>query len=230
MRMFVILGLLLLGVGCDVQRGRVVIHEAPAAESPAVNLPVALRQTNWADSRGSGSCVIASSCSMVQWQNNPAAAKFMRENFAGGQTETSIRQKLDSMRLRYAYTNRANEAFLQWASDTRRGAIIWYYPSHCVTFCGFERSETVAGREVAVILDNNRVRNFIRIPRAEFLEKWRGYGGFALTVLGSPVPPPLYERWSANDGPDSDSLPVPARDSILDWLFVRLRGWRSAGV
>ena len=69
----------------------------------------------------------------------------------------------------------------------RRGAAIHFnfppdYNPHAVTFCGYNNG-------LAVILDNNRTDRLIRIPKHEFLTRWRNYGGYALTVVYSPAPP-----------------------------------------
>lgn len=79
-------------------------------------------------------------------------------------------------------------AFLVWASQTRRAAIIWYKPSHCVAFVGIS---VVGGKEMAVIQDNNRPGTFEQYPLDEFIRKWRGYGGFACTLLLTPPQAPI---------------------------------------
>jgi len=56
-----------------------------------------------------------------------------------------------------------------------------------VTFAGFGKDAN--GREVAWILDNNRPERFIPVEKGEFLRRWAGYGGFALTTLYEPFPP-----------------------------------------
>lgn len=181
--------------GCDEQtapRARLLPQPQAAIESPpAVNLPPALRQTNWTSAAGEGSCVIASTVSLVRWQRQYQVADFFRRTYSGGQTATSIQQKLTAAGIRFVCTEPENgqpadSAFLQWASDSRRGAIIWFYPSHCVTFCGFGVDD---GKSVAYLLDNNRTQRFIKIPRDQFLRAWAGYGGFALTTLGDPIAP-----------------------------------------
>ena len=78
-----------------------------------------------------------------------------------------------------------NPEFLEWAAKTRRMAIIWYFPNHCVSFCGFGKQN---GREVAWLLDNNRTKKFIPIEKNQFIAEWRGYGGFALIPTMTPAP------------------------------------------
>lgn len=182
-----------ISIGCSPPR--IAITPPPGHESPkAINLPESMRQTNWLYS-GEGSCVIASTISLLRWQNNLAAADRLRRNYGGGQTAASIQEICRRERLRFSATESSDVEFLKWCSRTRRGAIIWFYPGHCVTFCGFSTSRN--GDTYAIILDNNRVKTPIRIPANAFLRDWRGYGGFALTVLGNPAPMPLYDRWNS---------------------------------
>jgi hypothetical protein len=172
---------------------RGVYAPSGALEVPVANLPGPLREWNWTDSQGSGSCVHASTVYQLRWQNHLELAEWWRKSHAGGETASSIRGYLDKAKVPYQFTEAADPAFLDWATKTRRGAIIWFYPSHCVHFCGFAKNEK--GDEVAMLCDNNRVERFIAVPRAQFLVKWREYGGFALSVMFSPVPPPLFPGW-----------------------------------
>ena len=174
-------------VGCEEQWREV---SAAFTEVPAANVPLKLREKNWPDRNGSGSCVIASSCSVLQWHNRPDLASKFRKSYAGGQTEKTITDIWRANKIPFI-APRTNEDYgdpelLQWASDTRRAAIIWYFSNHCVTFCGFS---THKGQEVAWILDNNRIERFIPIPKQQFLTEWRGrYGGWAAVPLLTPAP------------------------------------------
>lgn len=176
---------LMIVAGCDVQeRWEKLPGRAP--EVPAANLPVGMRPHNWVDANGSGSCVIASSCFHLQWCNLERLAQRFRQRYAGGQTETSIQQKWAENDIPYATVpSPGDPEFLEWASRTRRGAIIWYFPNHCVHFCGFAMFE---GQEYAFINDNNREKSFIRIPKRQFISEWRGYGGYAQATLLPPAP------------------------------------------
>jgi len=192
---FALLAIALLATGCvanpSSHREPRLLPPIAAAEVPAANLPVNLRPFNWTDARGSGSCVNASTVFNLHWSNNPELADWWRRSHAGGETSTSIRRHHDERNLRYFYTLRADPALLDWCTATRRSALIWFYPSHCINFCGFHRDES--GREVAYLLDNNRPRNWIKVERSKFLKEWAGYGGFALALAADPVPPPLYD-------------------------------------
>jgi hypothetical protein len=173
--------------GCDMKRWREL--RSKLVEVPAANVPAPLRYKNWPDAKGSGSCVIASSCSLFEWANRHDLATKFRKSYAGGQTEFSIKQKYQANGVPFVAPMTDNEygdpSLLQWASDTRRAAIIWYFPNHCVTFCGFSQWQ---GKEVAWLLDNNRTERFIPIPKVQFITEWRKYGGFCAVPLLTPAP------------------------------------------
>ena len=195
----VLVGLLLCFAGCEQTQWREIIRKD--TEVPVANVPKQLRQTNWADAKGSGSCVIASSCSVFQWSNRPDLATKFRKSYAGGQTDSSIKTKWKAANIDFVAPTTDSEygdpEALQWASDTRRAAIIWYFPNHCVTFCGFGKHE---GTEVAWLLDNNRVERFIPIEKRKFLADWRGiYGGFYAIPLLTPAPSLPYVGYEATN-------------------------------
>lgn len=181
--------------GCNDQQWREL--SCPVVETPAANVPSVLRYKNWPDSKGSGSCVIASSCSAFEWGNRPDLAQKFRKNYAGGQTENSILQKYADNKIRFVVTKDpkivereggyryGDPKILELCSETRRACIIWYFPNHCVTFVGFSQWQ---GQEVAWLLDNNRKERFIPIPKGQFLTEWRGFGGFAAIPWLTPAP------------------------------------------
>ena len=183
--------------GCTVPVDQVprIVPAMAVNEIPGANLPVDLRPYNWTDRGGSGSCANASSVYNLQWAAKPDVAEYWRRTHAGGETDRSLRAKHDAAKQPYYYTLRADPALLDWATRTRRSAVIWYYPSHAINFCGFHR-EPGDQRTYAYLLDNNRPQRFIKVERSEFLRAWAGYGGFALSLAAPPVPPPLYDAVS----------------------------------
>lgn len=169
--------------GCDVPV-RVRPLPAPAPEAPAVNLPLALRQSNWVSANGEGSCVHASLTSHLRWQNELALAEIWRRSHSGGEYDSRLRERLDAAKVPYAFTREGNPAFLDWCSQTRRGAVLWWKPSHCCTFLGWVQKDQT---QFAAILDNNNTRQFELTERSQFLRLWAGYGGFALAVTREPA-------------------------------------------
>ena len=148
-------------------------------EHPVMNLPVAARCRNYAG----GSCVIASTISLLRWQGLDELAERFRRLYSGGQSADSLHAKLDANHLRYAFTTRGDVRFLEWAIRTRRGAGITFYPMHFVNLVDLTPTHVV-------LLDNNCVERYITLPRREFEDRWRAYGGWATTVVYAPAPPP----------------------------------------
>ena len=157
---------------------------SPAIEQPPANLPSQLHQSNWLGPKRQGSCVHASMTSHLRWLNQFALGEFWRSTFADGEWDSRLRDRLDANDIDYAYTLKADPRFLDWASDSRRGAILWWKPGHCCTFMGWVERD---GQQYAAILDNNRTGRFELTPREQFIRLWAGYGGFALTVLADPA-------------------------------------------
>jgi hypothetical protein len=174
--------------GCDVDQEVIDFEsEVQAIEQPIANLPGPLRYTNWTSRAGKGSCVIASSCSMAAWCGENELADFLRRSYSGGQTQTSIQEKLTAAQVPFICTESTDVAVLEYATRTRRMAIVWFYPRHCVSFCGFGVSPE--GWECAWLLDNNRVEEFIPVPKDQFIRDWNQYGGFGLVAILTPAPP-----------------------------------------
>lgn len=173
----------------------------PIAEMPVVNPPPALRQQNrlGGPKGDEGSCVHASLRSMMRWQNQTAKSEEMWSQYSGGEYSSRLRSRLDEKGVKYAYTESGNLALLDFAHDTRRGALLWWKPSHCCTFCGWVE---IDGRTFAVILDNNKVNQYELTERSQFHRLWAGYGGFALTTLGDPPAPPPYRSFARIADPD----------------------------
>ena len=171
------------------------------SEMPVVNPPMELRQQNrlGGPNGNEGSCVHASLRSMMRWQNLFADSEKMWSQYSGGEYSSRLRSRLDAAAIKYAFTESSNLSLLDYAHETRRGALLWWKPSHCCTFCGWV---DVGGKTFAVILDNNKVNQYELTERSQFHRLWAGYGGFALTTLGDPPGPPLYrsfERVAQND-------------------------------
>jgi hypothetical protein len=149
--------------------------------APVVDLPPAWRTSNW----GGGSCVHASTVHLLHWQGQHELAAWWREAYSGGEYASRLHARLAAAGLRYAYTVDGDEAFLEWALRTRRGAGITYFPNHAVNLVHLDA-------ERAGLLDNNRVEQIVWIPRAEFLARWKAYGGWAWTLVYDPPPPVPY--------------------------------------
>lgn len=175
---FYVVGILLLSLA-PMASGQ----SAPCREMPTVNLPPSLRCANW----GGGSCVHASTVMLLRWQGQFEMADQWRATYSGGEYAQRLNQRLEAAELCYAFTLRGDEGFLDWALRTRRGAGVTFWPGHAVNLVHLD--EQWAG-----LLDNNRLESVIWISRAEFIPRWRHYGGWAWTLVYAPPPPLPYRR------------------------------------
>lgn len=174
---------MVLASGCT-ERLDVRALPAPAVEQPPANLPAQLHQRNWTGPLGQGSCVHASLTNHLRWLNQIELAQQWKNTYSDGEWESRLRARLDAADVDYGYTVKADPRFLDWASQTRRGAILWWKPSHCCSFMGWVERD---GRQYAAILDNNYPGHFELTEREQFVRLWAGYGGFALTVVRDPA-------------------------------------------
>lgn len=193
MKRLCLLALLICLLGCDEV---INVRPLPAPDPmvPTCHLPVELRQRNWLGDRREGSCVYASLINHVRWLNLPKLADEIRGKYGNGEYETRLKANLDAMGVKHASVSNADPRFLDWCDMERRGAILWWKPYHCCTFCGWVTRHD--GKQYAVILDNNRPEDFELTEREQFVRLWAGYGGFALSVIADPannVPYPSYE-------------------------------------
>lgn len=206
-RLIVYLGLIVAGlvvlmsVGCDQpDPTQYVALPMPAAEHPVVNPDYSIRQRNWrgGETGQEGSCVHASLSSMLHWQNQFDLARNWRSKYSGGERDNRLRDRLDEMQIPFAFTRNSNLHLLDIAHYTRRGALLWWKPSHCCLFCGWVRD--TKGTVYAVILDNNATDHYELVERSQFHRLWAGYGGFALTTLYDPPSPPIYKSYERIEG------------------------------
>lgn len=210
-RLFAIALAVLCLAGCDGLAPMPAATPKPL-ELPVVNVPRAEREWNW----GGGSCVHASTVMHLRWQNAMELADYWRKTYAGGESYNGLTSKLNRNKVPYyataggggqdiAWEARDFAAFcadrggsygtmvgdvdvLERCTAERRGGVIFYYPNHSILFCGFGPPTKGQG-ESAYVLDNNRIEQYIEIPKQEFIRKWRGYGGVCIVpTIGSPRP------------------------------------------
>lgn len=204
--------------GCDAINDLPAATPKPV-ELPIVNVPRAEREWNW----GGGSCVHASTVMHLRWQNAMELADYWRKTYSGGESYNGLTSKLNRNHVPFyataggggqdiaraealdftrfissrggSYGTLAGDVdVLERCTQERRGGVIFYYPNHSILFCGFGPSATKPNSgEVAYVLDNNRIESFIEIPKAEFIRKWRGWGGVCVVpTIQSPRPPIPY--------------------------------------
>ena len=167
----------LLVAGCEAPRP---IVPAPPKERPTVNLPLVLRQQNWADG---GSCTWATMVSLLRWQGRYRSADWVRQHYSGGTWVDSLAEGLDVANVRYAYVANGDVKFLEWACQTRRGCgIAIRGGKHMVALVYLDS-------KWAALLDNNSVEEYIWVPRETLLAEWRASHGWAITPVYDPAAP-----------------------------------------
>lgn len=172
--------LILASIGCSEPK---TYQEPRVRELLPINVDV--RIDNYAD----GSCMHASMSTLLHYLERDQSAKWWRNTYRGGELPLELVYKAENLGFEVEYTYSADQKFLEWVSKTRRTAVITYKPYHAVLFVEFVDWN---GEKYAKILDNNNTRHYEYVPKAEFLQLWRYFGGFALSLN---VPPPAPDLW-----------------------------------
>jgi hypothetical protein len=153
-----------------------------APERPIVNLPAALRQSNWSGSQGEGSCVHSTTVSLFRWQGRYKTAEHWKK-YGNGESPDGLAAKFDREGIRYAYVTNGDVRFLEWAIRTRRGCGVTVMGgAHYVALVHLDA-------KWACLLDNNSVEKYKWVPRESFLVEWKSSYGWACAVLYTPAPP-----------------------------------------
>lgn len=148
-----------------------------------IEIPRERRQKNWIGDRGQGSCVHAAMVHLFHWQGRHDLARSWAARYANGETADGLAAKLDNAGVPFAETRAGEEAFLEWALRTRRGAaVVVQNGAHMVNLVGLDFRE-------AHLLDSNFPERIERRPRDDFLREWRQSGGWAVTPVGTPAAP-----------------------------------------
>ena len=193
------LAVLSIATGCSDAPNLVMLPDhvqpVPIADNPADN-----RVENWTGvsrhgHRG-GSCVHASTLDVLLSIGRDDLAdhwwSLRNHGYEGPETGNGILEKFREQDIPHFYTDTADTRLLEYASATHRPGIIFYYPSHCVSFREF--ATMADGSEVAILLDNNFPDKYIVIDRDVFERSWRYYNGFAAFPWLEPVTPRTFPR------------------------------------
>ena len=180
-RVFSVLVLLASVAGCEVNQN--LGMSAPKKERPTVNVPAALRQSNWIGNQGQGSCVHASMISLFRWQYRLKTADYWRKSYGDGEYPEDLAARFNKEGIRYAYVTNGDVRFLEWACRTRRGCGITVMGgAHMVALVHLDD-------KWAAILDNNSVERFIWVPRETLIAEWKASYGWAVTPIYTPAAP-----------------------------------------
>jgi len=178
-RLLLVLVLLVPFAGCETT----LVTKPVKKEMPTVNVPQADRQSNWLGSQGQGSCVWATTISLLRWQGRYHTADWIRSNYGGGEWPEDHAAKLDTAGVRYAYVTDGDVRFLELACRTRRGAGITVMGgAHMVALVHLDA-------RWAGILDNNRVEKIIWVPRETLIAEWKASYGWAVSPIYAPAAP-----------------------------------------
>jgi hypothetical protein len=152
-------------------------------EWPIVNVPMALRQENWVGDQREGSCVHATMISLLRWQGRYNKANKWRQTYANGEWPAGLASKFDREGVRYAYTDKGDVAFLEWACRTRRGCGITIMGgAHMVALVHLDA-------DWACLLDNNNVSKYKWVPRRTLIAEWKASHGWAVVPIYTPAAP-----------------------------------------
>jgi hypothetical protein len=186
--------------GCSAPGPELVYLPDQPQPPPAANLPVDLRIKNYIgtdqDGDRGGSCVHVTTRMNFRAAGDYDLDLVWFENatrgYEGPETAGRLLDKLNRQGILFAATEDGEVELLETASREGRWAIIFYYPSHAIAFCGFD---TIDGREVALLLDNNFPESYIVVEKQLFLDSWiHAYGGFACVPWITQVVPRTYPR------------------------------------
>jgi hypothetical protein len=165
---------------------------ASFARADLADVPKEVRQENYVKKcpdcgeehdRFPGSCVHASTITMLRWHGMDELADWWRENYHSGETLHGLTSKLDEAGLKYAFTDTGDVSFIEWAVRNRLVVGLAYKPSHWINLVDLTD-------EHAVLLDNNRIGEYEYIPRAEFEAAWKNqFWGVAVVLVYEPSPP-----------------------------------------
>lgn len=153
------------------------------AERPQVNVPIALRQSNWKH-HARGSCAHAALITALRWQGQFELADWWRRHHGGGAGVADMHAAMDAAGVRYAQTHdEADESFLEWAVATRRGCV--------VATNGFTHAVFLVhiDDQYVGLIGVNFTDPVIWVDREEFLNEWRASRSWAFAVVYSPAPP-----------------------------------------
>lgn len=169
---------------------KAVIVGRGKVEVPVVNVPRKLRQGNWLrpGTRDDGSCCHAALVSLLRWQGQYTLADGWRRTHSGGEFTWTMKGDLDKAGIPYAWCQNGDPKFLEWAVRTRRGACIQYRDSP-ESKCHHMVNVVHLTDKWVGILDNNDVRRFKWMDRADFMRNWQSSEGWAFTPCFSPAAP-----------------------------------------
>lgn len=143
------------------------------ADAQIIQPPKEIRQANYGPS-----CAHAATITMLNWQEQPEMGAWWRQSYRGGETFYGLSSKAIYAKLDYAILRNGKLGILEYATATRRGAVIDWGGRHAVFFCGF------LGDTASIVNPNtSRIHTF---EKNAFIAYWRRSGGRSFMTLYSP--------------------------------------------
>jgi hypothetical protein len=171
-----LLAIMLFCSGCEEQSEAKTDLPAVTVIPPPIDVPRPVR--NYLCHRR-GSCLHAAVQDLLRWRGLTAEADYWRAHFGGPANVQDVAAIADKLGLRHSEIENGDEAFLEFVTLNQLGAAIYWQVDrphdHAIVFCGFDRGD-------AVLLGVNRPE-LVRMPKAEFLRRWRECDGGAFTIL-----------------------------------------------
>ena len=143
-----------------------------------LGLPAEFRIDNY---KG-GSCVHASTATLLHWQGMHGMAEWWTRSYAHGEYSPRLNRRLDAAGLRYAYTMDGDIEWLRKCCRLRLGCAVNWPKSHMVTLVGIDD-------EWVYLIDNNSTERITRRSLSQFRREWTGW---AVTLVYTPPPPTPY--------------------------------------
>ena len=181
-RILFALVLLVSVAGCEV--ARTLGMPAVKKERPTVNVPAALRQSNWRGPQGQGSCVHASMISLFRWQyrlqDGRLLAADLRRRRVAGRPGREVRPRGHPVRLR-----RPTETCGSWNGRAARGEAAASRSWAGRTWSHLSISTTSGPRSSTTTTSSK----FIWVPRETLIAEWKASYGWAVTPIYTPAAP-----------------------------------------
>ena len=131
-----------------------------------------------------GSCGHATTGMALRWLQLESLGDRWWGTYRGGENFGRHCNRLRRHGIKFIYTTDGDVELLNYAAKSRRGAILYFPPGHIVFFAGYKDG-------MAVILDNNRIRQHEFHEWNRLVQRWIANGGEAIVITDG-SPPPQY--------------------------------------
>lgn len=138
----------------------------------------------WRQRNRSGSCGHASTTSALRWLQMQDKADEWWGTYRNGENFNRHLSRLRAQGIKYVATDDGDERILEYATWSRRGAVVYWPPVHIVNYMG-RKGDSV------YILDNNHVGRYDTHDYHTWVRSWKRNGGMAFVIIDGEVPAPI---------------------------------------